>query len=75
MKRNVQKKKGNGNKNVKDSRFLITITMSLVTQVVNEDDLVAAVIDHVALKSYAHQGLLQAFGFDPILQKQLQDPR
>ncbi|XP_021296696.1 uncharacterized protein At4g22758-like [Herrania umbratica] len=77
MKRNVhekmmpqtQKKKGNENKNVKKSiRFLITINVlgsaGPLRFLVNQDDLVAAVID-VALKSYAREGRLPVLGLDP----------
>ncbi|EOY03955.1 Uncharacterized protein TCM_019175 [Theobroma cacao] len=77
MKRNVHekimpqthKKKGNENKNVKKStRFLITINVlgsaGPLRFLVNEDDLVAAVID-VALKSYAREGRLPVLGLDP----------
>ncbi|XWS30817.1 hypothetical protein CRYUN_Cryun23aG0022900 [Craigia yunnanensis] len=65
----MNKKKGNENKNiVKKSRFLITINVlgssGPLRFLVNEDDLVAAVID-VALKSYAREGRLPVLCLDP----------
>ncbi|XVF71436.1 hypothetical protein PTKIN_Ptkin12aG0037200 [Pterospermum kingtungense] len=69
----MNKKKGNENKNnivknIKSSRFLITINVvgsaGPLRFLVNEDDLVSAVID-VALKSYAREGRLPVLGLDP----------
>ncbi|XVF20620.1 hypothetical protein REPUB_Repub12eG0016800 [Reevesia pubescens] len=67
----MTKKKGNENKNIvkiKSRRFLITINVlgsaGPLKFLVNEDDLVAAVID-VALKSYAREGRLPVLGLDP----------
>ncbi|XVE72214.1 hypothetical protein DITRI_Ditri11bG0021500 [Diplodiscus trichospermus] len=65
----MNKKKGNENKNsVKKSRFLITINVlgsaGPLRFLVNEDDIVSAVID-VALKTYAREGRLPVLGLDP----------
>ncbi|GKV00177.1 hypothetical protein SLE2022_148720 [Rubroshorea leprosula] len=63
----MNKKKSGENKNLKKSRFLITVNVlgsaGPIRFVVNEDDLVAAVID-TALKSYAREGRLPVLGSD-----------
>ncbi|XWS75571.1 hypothetical protein CRYUN_Cryun01aG0101900 [Craigia yunnanensis] len=69
MMQQMNKKKGNEKKNiVNKSRFLIIINVlgsaGPLRFLVNEDDLVAAVID-VALKSYAREGRLPVLGLDP----------
>ncbi|GLT28815.1 hypothetical protein SLA2020_037190 [Shorea laevis] len=63
----MNKKRSGDNKNAKNSRFLITINVlgsaGPIRFVVNEDDLVSAVID-TALKSYAREGRLPVLGSD-----------
>lgn len=66
----VHKKKSNDHNNNtagKKNRFLITINVlgsaGPIRFVVNEEDLVAAVIE-TALKSYAREGRLPVLGFD-----------